>query len=219
MTSHPAITISRSLGSGGTEAGFLAARQLGWHFCDRRILRLAAGAMGRSVPSMARQENQGNGFKEWLLAILALGSPETPFMPLLDVPVYSRDLFEAQSAVMRQLVARAPSVLVGRGGFIAFKDRPGTLHVSIHADLEFRVESLVARGKAASAAAAREAIDASDRGRFGFIKAISGEDWKDPRHFGLVLDSGRLGFDGCAARIVETAQERLSLPPLLEHVE
>ena len=31
-----------SLGSGGTEAGFLAARKLGWPFCDRRILRMAA---------------------------------------------------------------------------------------------------------------------------------------------------------------------------------
>lgn len=211
MTPFPAITISRSLGSGGTEVGFLVARKLGWHFCDRRILRLAAGALGHSVASLALQEDHPSGFKDWLITIFAQGSPETPFMPLLEAPVYSRDLFAVQTAVMHQMLEHAPSVIVGRGGFIALKDQPDTLHVSVHADLATRVESLVRRGKASDPRAARDAIEASDRGRSGFIRAISGADWKDPRNFDLVLNPSREGLESCVARIVKETIQRLGV--------
>ncbi|BDU71705.1 cytidylate kinase-like family protein [Mesoterricola silvestris] len=211
MTSHPAITISRSLGSGGTEVGFLVARRLGWHFCDRRILRLAAGAMGHSVASLAHQEDHPCGFKDWLMTIFALGSPEAPFTLLKEVPIYSRDLFDVQRAVMQRMVEHAPSVIVGRGGFIALKDRPDALHVSLHADLEFRIESLMRRHKVADRRAALAAIEDSDRGRAGFIRAISGADWRDPRHFDLVLDPSALGPEACVEAIVKEAGLRFGL--------
>lgn len=210
MSHHPAITISRSLGSGGTEAGFHAARQLGWHFCDRRLLRLAAGAMGQSCASIAREEERASGFKDWLLTILALGTPEATYTPLLEVPVYSKDLFEVQARVMREMVAHAPSVLVGRGGFIALKDRPDTLHVSIHASMAFRVQSLLERGKAPNRKAAEQAIAASDQGRAEFIRTVSGLDWRDPKHFTLVLDPSRDGVLGCAQRMVDEARQRFA---------
>ncbi|WP_306601998.1 AAA family ATPase [Geothrix sp. 21YS21S-2] len=211
MTSHPAITISRSIGSGGTEAGFLTARRLGWHFCDRRILRLAAGAMGHSVASLAHQEDHPSGFKDWLMTIFALGSPEAPFTLLHEVPIYSRDLFDVQKAVMHRMVEHAPSVIVGRGGFIALKDQPDVLHVSIHADLDFRVESLIRRHKAPNRRAALATIEDSDRGRAGFIKAISGADWRDPRHFDLVLDPSGEGLEACVGSIVAEAGRRFLL--------
>ena len=207
MTIHPAVTISRSLGSGGTEVGFRVAKELGWHFCDRRILRLAAGATGLSVASMAVQEDRPGGYFDWLKTILALGSPEAPYAPLLELPIYGRDLFDVQKDVILKMVEHAPSVIVGRGGFVALKGRPATLHVSIHADLEFRIASLVRRGKAPDRSAAQEAIKASDLGRAAFIRAISGLDWRDPRSFDLVLNTSELGLDGCAERIIQATRE------------
>lgn len=64
MTGYPALTISRSLGCGGTEIGFLVARKLGWHFCDRRILRLMAEVLGRNPADLALQEEHHSGFME-----------------------------------------------------------------------------------------------------------------------------------------------------------
>ena len=37
-------------------------------------------------------------------------------------------------------------MIVGRGGFVALRGRPATLHVSLRADLAFRVALLVDRG-------------------------------------------------------------------------
>ena len=208
MPSHPAITISRSLGSGGTEAGFQVARQLGWNFCDRRILRLAADAAGLSVADLAGQENRAVGFGDWLMTVLSLGSPEAPYSPLPELPIYSRELFEVQKGVMARLVDHAPSVIVGRGGFVALQGRPGTLHVSIHASLPARVESLLRRGKAPDREAALAAIAASDRGRAAFLRAVAGVDWRDPGLFDLVLDTTEGGAPAAAARIIALAGER-----------
>jgi hypothetical protein len=206
---HPAITISRSLGSGGTEAGFLVARRLGWHFCDRRILRLAAGALGQSAASLARQEERHCGFLEQMKHIFAFGSPEAPYTPPLEAPVYSRDLFALERDVILRMVAHAPSVIVGRGGFVALKDRPATLHVCIDADPAFRMRTLVEQGKAPDLQAARKAIAASDRDRAAFIREISGMAWHDPRQpFHLVLDPSRSGLEGCVERIVAEARSR-----------
>ena len=208
MTLNPAITISRSLGSQGTEIGFQVARHLGWHFCDRRILRLAADAMGFTTASLAVQEERPCGFLKQLEVILGYGSPEAPYTPILEMPAYSSEVFAAESKVMLQALDHAPSVILGRGGFITLKDRPATLHVSIHADLAWRIQSLVERGKAANPEAARKAIEGSDRDRGAFIRKVSGLDWRNPGLFQLVLNPARDGFQGCVDRIVEAAKKR-----------
>jgi CMP/dCMP kinase len=205
MTQYPAITISRTLGSGGTEVGFLVARQLGWHYCDRSILRKGAQALGLSVQRLRYQEEHPCGFLEQMMSFIALGSPEAPFMPPLDLPIYSTELFEAERHVMLCLVNNASAVLVGRGGFVALKDHPATLHVRIQANQTFRMQFLVDRGKAPDLESARKTIEASDRNRAAFIREVSGLDWQDPKHFDLVLDTSLDGIDACAARIVKEA--------------
>jgi cytidylate kinase len=202
VTPKPALTISRSLGSGGTEVGFLVAQRLGWHYCDRRILRLAAEATGHSITGLARQEERKSGFLDQLKFALALGSPEAPYTPLLEMPIYSRDLFALERDLMFKMLEHAPSVILGRGGFFALQGRPATLHVRIHAAPAFRCQSLVQRGKAPDLEAAKEAIARSDRDRAAFIRDISGLDWQDPRNFQLVLDVSHSGLEACVERIL-----------------
>jgi len=208
MAAHPAITISRSLGSGGTEVGFLLARKLGWRFCDRTILRQAAQVLGLTSAGLGPQEERYSGFLEQLFSLMTLATPEAPYTPPLDLPVYSRDLVEVERDIMRQIVRHYPAVLVGRGGFVALKDHPLALHVQIVADMAFRTQFLVDRGKAPDLEAARRLIEESDRNRGDFIRRITGLDWNDPRPFHLVLDSSRLGLGGCVARIAEEARLR-----------
>jgi cytidylate kinase len=209
MPANPVVTLSRSLGSGGTEVGFMVARRLGWAFCDRRILRLAAEAMGHPASGLAHLEERQCGFLEQMMNIIGFGSPEACYTPLLTLPIYSSELFNLERQVMLKLAARAPSVLVGRGGFCALRQRPATLHVSIRADLDFRIQHLVARGKAADPATARKAIAVSDRDRAAFIRAISGLDWQDPGNFDLVLDASGIGLEVCVERLLEEVGSRL----------
>jgi cytidylate kinase len=213
LSPYPAITISRSLGCGGAEVGFLVARRLGWRFCDRRILRLAAEAAGSSVAGLARREERPSGFLDQMLNVLGFGCPEAPCAPLLEPPMYSRDLYQLQREVMLGLVARAPSVIVGRGGFFALKELPQALHVSFDADPAYRCRSLVQRGKMPDLETARKEVAASDRERAAFIRDISGLDWHDPLPFQLVLDVSLTGIDGCVELILDEAERRFLLVP------
>ena len=166
--------------------------------------------MGHPSAGLAAQEEKHCGFLDQLMNILSFGSPEAPYTPILELPMYSRDLYEVERGVMLRLVSQAPSVLVGRGGFVALRGRERTLHVSLGADLEFRIRRLLERGKAAGADAARAAIVASDRERAAFIRAIAGLDWRAPRNFDLVLDVSSLGLEGCAGLIAAEARRRLA---------
>ena len=205
MSVHPAITISRTLGSGGTPIAYHVAQALRWRYCDRSILRLTAAALGRDPADLAPGEGRSGTFLEDLFRVLAFASPESPFTPSPERPLYGPELFASESVIMRQLVEHAPAVLVGRGGFVALAGRPATLHVHIQAGLEFRIRRLLETRRAFSAEGARQAIKASDRDRARFIRAISGREWQDPGNFNLVLDSSREGLAGCEARILELA--------------
>ncbi len=213
MNQNPAITISRSLGSGGTEIAFNAARLLGWHFIDRRLMRLAAQATGQSTQAIAWQEEHRHDFWDHLLAVFAMGTCETPCAPLLEMPIYSKDLYQLERRLMFRMLDHAPSVIVGRGGFVALKGRPATLHVSIHAPKDLRLRSQVARGLAPNEDAALKAIEASDRNRGKFIRAISGLDWRDPSNFHLVLVPTDMNPDTWAAQVVEAF--RTNFPEVL----
>jgi cytidylate kinase len=210
MNAHPAITLSRSLGSGGVEVGVRVAKRLGWRFCDRRILRQAAENLGIPVADLRCQEERPCGFFEQVLRLTAFASPELPYCPPLDLPTYSRELFAVERSVMFRLVQRESAVLLGRGGFIALKDHPAVLHVSLQAPPEARIQHLLERGKAESLEAARRLIERSDRERAAFIRAISGLDWQDPGHFHLVLDPLQEGLEACSERIVAEAKRRFA---------
>ena len=202
MNTNPAITISRSLGSGGTGIALATSRLLGWHFIDRRIMRLAAEATGKPARVIAWQEEHRQGFWDHLLAVLAMGTSESRYVPLMEIPIYTKELYQLERRLMFKVLDHAPSVIVGRGGFVALKGRPATLHVSIHAPRDLRVRSLVARGRAADEDAALEAIEASDRSREDYIRAISALDWHDPSNFHLVLVPTDMNPDTWAAQVV-----------------
>lgn len=210
MSPCPAITLSRSFGSGGTEVGLRVARQLGWRFCDRRILRQAAQNLGLPVERLRCQEERPCGFFEQLLRLTAFATPEVPFVPPFERPVYSRELFQVEGSVMRRLADAEPSVLIGRGGFMALKDRPATLHVRIHADRDHRVRFLLEHGKAADENAALRLLHDADQAREGFFTLIGCPDWHATGAFDLVLDAGTLGMETCAQRVVEEARKRFS---------
>lgn len=198
---HPAITLSRTYGSGGSQVGFLVARRLSWRFCDRRILRQAALDLNVPIERLRFQEDRPSGFLEQLMNLTAFASPEVPFTPPLELPIYGRELFEAERSVMLRLLEHAPAVILGRGGFFGLKDRPNTFHVSIRADLAYRIHFLLEHKIAPNQELARKAIERSDRDRSAFIRDISGLEWRDPQNFDLVLDISCDGLESCVEQI------------------
>ncbi len=196
-----AITVSRQIGSGGAFIAYQVAKALGFMFVDREILRRAATDLGCTQRLLEAREETSTGPIDNIIRILSSGAPETAYIPR-EPPVYDRDLFAAESRVIREVVERYDAVILGRGGFHALKNRPGAIHVFIHAPLEFRIGRVMNVRNMTDAGEARAVVEESDRRRAKFIRDMARTEWADARHYHLCLDSRTAGFPECIRMIV-----------------
>ena len=117
------------------------------------------------------------------------------------------ELFDTQKAILREAAERGPVVVVGRAAFAVLSQEPGLLSVFLHAPLDSRVKRIRRIYKLPSDEETREMVLQSDRQREHFIKAASGLDWKDPRHYHLCVDTARLGTATTIEIIYDAAME------------
>lgn len=190
------ITIARQLGSGGSRIGQIVAERLGYKYFDREILSKAADALKDGEDVLAGREEKLSGFLENLIRPFIVGSPEAPYLPPPIHPVYDRDLFETESAIIRRIAQKYDAVIVGRAGGYVLRDQPGLVSVFIHAPMEFRVQRIMKLYNIKDAASAGELALKSDHDRAKYVRTMTGEDRTDLRNYHICLDSERTGFDG-----------------------
>ncbi len=205
MSTQPrrAITLSRQMGSGGSYIGRLAARELGFTFVDREVLRQAAEHLGTEVSQLEHRDERSSGLIEKLLRGFFLGAPEAPAsFQHLKRPVYDRDLFSLECRIMNEIADRYNAVIIGRGGFFALRNRPAgsVIRVFVHAPLEFRVRRVM-KARNIPEAEARSIVEECDLGRSRFIRDMVGVEWTDARNYHLCIDSSVAGFPRCVEMI------------------
>lgn len=209
-TSHTVIAISRQMGSGGTYTGYLLAKELGFTYVDREILRQAAEHLGTDESWLEQYDERSSGLITNILRGLSLGQAETFYVPPFRTPVYDRDLFNLECRIMKDIARRYDAVIVGRGAFYALKDHPGQISVFIHAPIEFRTGRVMKVQGITDARAARETIEESDRKRTKFVRDIIGVNWTDARNFHLCIDASLIGIPGTVELIRSLVHEKTS---------
>ncbi len=200
---HRAITLSRQMGSGGSYIGHLAAREIGFTFVDREVLRQAAEHLGTEVSQLEHRDERSSGLIEKLLRGFFLGAPEAPAsFQHLKRPVYDRDLFSLECRIMNEIADRYNAVIIGRGGFFALRNRPAgsVIRVFVHAPLEFRVQRVM-KARNIPEAEARSIVEECDIRRSRFIRDMVGVEWTDARNYHLCIDSSAAGFPRCVEMI------------------
>ena len=206
-----AITISKQMGSGGSYVGYLVARELGFKYIDREILREAATRLGTDTSVLEAHDERSCSLMDDLVRAFSFGTPETAYVPPLSRPVYDKDLFTLESRIMNEIVDRCSAVIAGRAGFHVLRERPGVIRVFIHAPLEFRVERVMQAQHITDARVARAKVEESDHTRSKFVRDMVGVDWTDARNFHLCIDAGAVGFHASAEMIIKLARGKL--PP------
>ena len=167
-----AITISRQLGSLGTQIAHQVAGRLGYCVVWREIINRAARDAG--APEMALAEIDDLG----LLGI--------------DPPPEECDAYHAAMRnVMQDLADRGRVIIIGRAGQVLLRDRPDVLHVKIMAPADIRAHR-IAEVQGISAAAARAQIEASDSHRKDYLERCFGARWDDPTLYDVVVNTRRL---------------------------
>lgn len=205
MKEKPCITIaiSRQMGSGGTYIGYLAAKELGFRYLDREILRQAANKLGIEPDMLERYDERSTSVIENIIQSFCFGTPEMPFLPPLGKPVYNKDLFALESKIMKEIADQCSAVIVGRGGFYILKDRPNTINIFVHAPLDYRIERIMKVQKITDKREAQKMIEESDHKRAKFIRDMVGIDRFDARNYHLCIDSSVVSFPACVEMITK----------------
>jgi cytidylate kinase len=137
------ITLSRQLGSGGSYIGYSTAKELGFNYIDREILRQAAERLGTDPGALEYLDERSPGLIEKLTKGFSFGMPEISVPLPQRRSVDHKELFALENKIMNEIADRYNAVIVGRGGFYALKDRPEVFRVFIHAPQEFRVKRIL----------------------------------------------------------------------------
>ena len=197
------ITISRQMGSGGTYIGYLAAKELGFRYLDREILQQAANKLGIEPCILERYDGRSASLMENIVQSFCFSTPEMTTLPPLGRPVYNKDLFVLESKIVKEIADSCNAVIIGRGGFHILKDRPDTIHIFVHAPLDYRIAMIMKEQKIADEKEAQKMIEESDHERTKFIRDMVSADWCDARNYHLCIDSSVIGLPDCVKMITQ----------------
>ena len=198
----PVITISRELGSDGARIAESVAQQISADCIDKEVLAAMAQQAGVSVKVMAEAE-------EKLLArpIGVSDEMRALWTPRRGEGVLSEAYFvQHLQGALNLLAADGNVVLVGRGAQIILKDYPRALHVHLYAPLAVRAERIQQRRNLPTLEAAQQQVrNADEQRRNWFRRFFNNADWKNPKYYHLMIDTGRIASDLAASLIVQAA--------------
>ena len=99
-------------------------------------------------------------------------------------------------------------MIVGRGGAYILAKLPDALHVFLRAAEAVRVKAIMARFSITSADEASRRMKQTDENWTSYIKQVYGHDRNHPAHYDMVLDTGRLGYEGTVEAVLAAQSSR-----------
>lgn len=203
-TSNYVITISREFGSGGREIGKILAEQLGFHYYDSELIRLAAEKSGYT-PEYVEQNEQAlknpvlHDFFAWYA-----GPLEQTDLPKVD------QLFQKESALIHELSQKNSCIIVGRLANYILKDLPTAYHVFVSADAAAETARVSARDNISPEAAAAK-VKKVNHERAVHCKHFTKTDWGNVKNYDLCIKSDDFGVAETAQIIGDLFQKKMGL--------
>jgi len=201
------ITVSRELGSKGTDIAHMVAERLGYECLDREFIAAIAQEAGIEEAHVSSKE-------ESISARPRIVGPEMAafFRRQRYASPRPREALDDQAyieLVRKVIYDRAEAgnvVILGRGGQMVLRNWPGALHVYITALLEVRV-TRVAQEREIGHQLAERMVRQSDRQRRDYIRHFyNNADWRSPRYYHLITDTSRIPPEVAAEIIIRAAQ-------------
>ncbi len=179
------ITVSRKMGTNGSEVARRVASDLGYRFYDSKAINHTARELGLLDSVREVDEKTPSLFQRIFTQ-----------RPAVDL--------ERLYSVLYELAKQGNAVFLGRGSHILFRDFNCALHVRVTASLERRIRTLMDQGLNREAAA--RAIKRSDDERSTFVQFAFGVDWEDPARYDLVLNMDKLSVNLAVSTVLHMAR-------------
>lgn len=193
------ITIARQYGSGGRTVGEMLANELGIHFYDKELMKLASEESGINETLFVKADEQVKSNS------ILFKTNKTPYSGELISPeskdfVSDDNLFNFQAKTIKKLAETESCVIMGRCADYVLKEYDNVLSVFVHAPKDFCMEQ-AAKKHSMSSKELEKYIAKVDKHRSDYYKYYTGREWTDARNYDLCLDSSKLGFERCVEEI------------------
>lgn len=199
------ITIARGFGSGGKEIGNLLGKELGIPCYEQEILRMASEYSGLNEKLFGKVDEKLSGS---LLFNLVKRVDKIVTNPSSREFVSDNNLYQIQAKIIHQLAQEQSCIIVGKCANHLLKEYDNVLSVYIEATREVCVAHLMRR-YLISAEEATKMIVETEKYRSDYYKHYTGgRDWTNPTEYDIVLNSGRLGKQGCVTLLKQIIKEK-----------
>jgi cytidylate kinase len=178
------ITISRQLGSLGTEIAQAVGENLDYEYVDKAKIEKALSDYGFHASVIGKFDEK-----------------KPPFWDSFQIQ--KKKFLHSLEAVIYDFARKGNGVIVGRGGQVLLKDFPGVLHVRIMAPFGIRVRQLMAQEGLEEREATR-ILHRSDRDSAGFLRSFFDADWEDQGLYDLILNTQKLTVASGVKLIMES---------------
>ena len=199
------VTISRELGSRGTRIAEAVGHELGSTCFDKEVLAEMARQAGVEIEVIVEAE-------EKLMSRAGVVSQEMRSLFSADPnrrdrPMNQATYLDGMSNAIRLLAEKGNVVIIGRGSQLILEDHPTALHVHLFAAPQVRAGRIQRRRGMAEIDTAKRIIGLADEQRRNWYQRFfASADWKNSRHYHLMLDTGRIPEATAVALIVHAAK-------------
>ena len=187
------ITIARSYGSGGRKMGRLLAKELGYEYYDREILRIASDESGISE-ELFRQADEKQRIPLFRIAREVYTGEVIP--PDSDDFISNENLFRYQAKIIRELAATRNCVIVGRCANFILRGRDNVLNVFVTAPVVDCVRRVM-ETDGLNLEEAEKKIKKIDKRLADYFKYFTGRQWQDAALYDLCLNTGHMSEQKC----------------------
>lgn len=188
------ITVSRAVGSGGTEVARLLGERLGWPVFDRQILQEMAGDDGVRARLYASLDERD---LSWV---------EEAMRAFLQAEFVKNDYFHRLAEAIMSIARQGHAVFVGRGADLALPRHLG-LRVRLVAGHADCVRRYAEQHHLTTEAAERE-ITQIEREREEFVRSRFRVDPAQPDRYDVVLNLSRLTIPGAVDVVLAAMKAR-----------
>lgn len=175
------VTISRQLGSLGTEISRELQRDLEWKFLDKESLEERFAVYGVPLESVQKYDEKRPSFWE------NFSSEKDRYLHFMTKAVY-------------EVASQGNCIILGRGGQALLTALPGTLHIRIIAPLEARLNRIMNRFQC-DKVHAEKMLRQSDHNRAGFHKFFFDVNWESCDLYDLVVNTSSLSVKASVSLI------------------
>ncbi len=187
------ITIARSYGSGGRKMGRLLAKELGYEYYDREILRIASDESGISE-ELFNQVDEKQHLPLFRIAREVYTGEVIP--PDSDDFISNENLFRYQAKIIRELASTRNCVIVGRCANFILRGRDNVLNVFVTAPVVDCVRRVM-ETDGLNLEEAEKKIKRIDKRRADYFKYFTGRQWHDAALYDLCLNTGHMSEQKC----------------------